>query len=96
MDRRTRIGIIGDEETLTGFLMAGIENVQDEPNLIQVSLTTSEEDLKKSFRMLTSRRDLAIILVCDFIAERLKEDIDAYTDTVPAILVIASKTNMSN
>lgn len=91
MDKRTRIGIIGDEETLTGFLIAGIENVQDDQNLIQVSLNTSDEDLRKSFRNLTNRKDLAIILVCDFVADKLKEEIGLYTETVPAVLVIASK-----
>lgn len=91
MDKRTRIGIIGDEETLTGFLMAGVENVQDEPNLIQVIQSTSEEDLKRIFCLLTSRRDLAIILICDFVADKLKNEIDSYKETIPAVLVIASK-----
>ncbi|CAD26177.1 VACUOLAR ATP SYNTHASE SUBUNIT F [Encephalitozoon cuniculi GB-M1] len=91
MDNRTRIGIIGDEETLTGFLIAGVENTHDNPNLIQVASATSEDDLRRAFYSLTSREDLAIVLVCDFAAEKLKDEIDTYKEIVPAILVIASK-----
>lgn len=91
MEGRTRIGIMGDEETLTGFLIAGVENTQDDPCLIQVSLSTSEDDIRRHFCRLTSRRDLAIILVCDFVAARLMHEIDSYKETVPAVLVIASK-----
>lgn len=91
MDERTRIGIIGDEETLTGFLIAGVESVHDNPNLAQVTPNTGEDDLKRIFYSLTARKDLAIILVCDFAAEKLKEEIDAYNEVVPAVLVIASK-----
>ncbi|AFM97918.1 ATPase synthase subunit [Encephalitozoon hellem] len=91
MDERTRIGIIGDEETLTGFLIAGVENVHDNPNLVQVTPDMAEDDLKRIFYSLTARKDLAMILVCDFAAERLSEEIDAYDEVVPAVLVIASK-----
>ncbi|ADM11166.1 vacuolar ATP synthase subunit F [Encephalitozoon intestinalis ATCC 50506] len=91
MDKRTRIGIIGDEETLTGFLIAGVENVHDNPNLIQVTPSTTEDDLKRTFYTLTSREDLAIILVCDFAAEKIKEEINGYKEVIPAVLVIASK-----
>lgn len=91
MDKRARIGIIGDEETLTGFLIAGVENTHDTPNLVHVTPATPDDDLKRSFHSLTARDDLAIILICDFVAEKLRDEIDTYRETVPAVLVIASK-----
>ncbi|KAH9411827.1 ATP synthase [Ordospora pajunii] len=91
MDRRTRIGMVGDEETLFGFLIAGIENTNENPNLVYVTYDTPEEDLRKSFRALTSRDDLAMILICDFVAERIEDDVSKYKETIPAILIIPSK-----
>ncbi|KAM0672561.1 subunit F of V-type ATPase [Ordospora colligata] len=95
MDRRTRIGMIGDEETLLGFLIAGIESTNETPNLVYVTHDTSEDDLRKNFRALTSREDLAMILICDFVAEKIEDDISRYKETIPAILIIPSKCKRS-
>jgi V-type H+-transporting ATPase subunit F len=91
MESRTRIGVMGDEETLIGFLIAGVESLYGDPNLVQVTEETPEEDLRRLFHALVKRRDIAIVLICDFVAEKLKEEIQEYKDPIPSLLEIPSK-----
>jgi V-type H+-transporting ATPase subunit F len=92
MENRRRLAVMGDEETLIGFLIAGVENLHSDPNLVQVTEETSEEDLRRMFHVLTKRRDIAIVLICDFVAEKIRAEIQEYKDPVPSILEIPSKT----
>lgn len=89
MEGRTSIGIIGDEDTLNGFMIAG---VPCGPNLVQVSPNTHEDDLKSIFQRLTQRNDLSIILVSDFVCQKIKEEIEGHNSKkMPFVFEIPSR-----
>ena len=85
------MGIIGDEETVTGFLLAGIGERQD--NSKNFYIITKEEDfqIEEMFNSLISRSDIGVLLICQHIADRIRDTIDKYTDIVPTVLEIPSK-----
>ncbi|KAF7684760.1 V-type proton ATPase subunit F [Astathelohania contejeani] len=91
---RLLVGIMGDEETIMGFLFTGLENSVDNPNMIIVNADTSDEDLNCAFDTLVSRPDISIIFICDFVAARLRKKIKYYQGVVPSILEIPSRTRM--
>jgi V-type H+-transporting ATPase subunit F len=95
-DLRTTIGIIGDEDTINGFMISGIEFNTKNPNLFQASYNTSEEDLKKMFSTLIMRRDLALVLICDFVFEKIRDEIEKYDKDLPSIIEIPSKIKVVN
>lgn len=93
---RTLIAVIGDEDTVTGMLLAGIGSISSElnkeKNFVVVDLKTSDEEIEKNFDLFTeSRDDIAIVLINQHIAERIRYKVDTFTKLFPAILEIPSK-----
>lgn len=85
------MGIIGDEETVTGFLLAGIgERNENSKNFF---IVTKEEkfQIEEMFHSLVNRGDVGIILICQHIADQIREVIEAHTEIVPTVLEIPSK-----
>ncbi len=85
------MGIIGDEETVTGFLLAGIgERSESSKNFF---IITKEEkyQIEEMFASLLNRPDIGIILICQHIADQIRESIEKHTEIVPTILEIPSK-----
>ncbi|WUR04892.1 V-type proton ATPase subunit F (VATF) [Vairimorpha necatrix] len=93
---RTNIGILGDEDTINGFMISGVESNTKNPNLLLANYNTSEEDLKKMFNSLVFRKDLALILICDFVFEKIREEISKFNDDLPSIIEIPSKIKNVN
>lgn len=81
------IGIIGDEDTLYGFMISGIQS----ESIVQVTSKTPEEELKKIFVQMTNRKDLALLLVCDFVYDKLRVDIENFDKHLPSIIEIPSR-----
>ncbi|EOB12657.1 Vacuolar proton pump subunit F [Nosema bombycis CQ1] len=89
MPNKTQIGIIGDEDTLNGFMIAGIPHG---PNLVQVSPSTHEDDLKTIFSTLVRMKGLSILLVSDFVSKKIKEEIEKHNSKeLPFVFVIPSR-----
>lgn len=92
---RTVIACIGDEDTITGMLLAGIGQVTDEPgretNFKTCTDDTTSEELQQLFESMVSRDDLAILLINQHLAEKIRYEIDNYVNPFPAILEIPSK-----
>lgn len=85
------IAIIGDEETVTGFLLAGIgERNENSKNFF---IITKEEkfQIEEMFQSLVERGDIGIILICQHIADIIREAIEAHSEIVPTVLEIPSK-----
>ncbi|KAL6928664.1 hypothetical protein ACO0SA_001993 [Hanseniaspora valbyensis] len=113
--KRTLVAVIGDEDTTTGFLLAGIgavpeTSITDEANIIaeetngnkdvtegknfyiyNENKTPSEELLQVFETFTTKRKDIALILINQHIANLIRSEIDSFTDAFPAILEIPSK-----
>ena len=88
------LAIIGDEETVTGFLLAGIgERHENSTNFLIVNSTTEKAQIEDFFKSLIVRKDIGIILISQHVAEIIRETLDAYDEIIPTVLEIPSKNH---
>src|SRR3989338_2621378 len=88
------LAVIGDEDTVTGLLLAGVGNVEGAQrisNFLVVTSKTDTIDIERAFKAFTSREDIAILLINQFIAHRIRELIDEHESLLPTIVEIPSK-----
>uniref|UniRef100_A0A7S4NP61 V-type proton ATPase subunit F n=1 Tax=Paramoeba aestuarina TaxID=180227 RepID=A0A7S4NP61_9EUKA len=100
------VAVIGDEDTVTGFLLTGIghsdlqrkESLKN--NFFIVNSKTTQGQIENAFRTLTRRDDVAILLINQFIANEIRACIDEYLQMIegrpaalPTVLEIPSKTH---
>lgn len=92
---RTLIAIIGDEDSVTGMLLAGIgETIKEtgEQNFFVVDGQTETNAITEAFVKFTEKRkDIAILLINQHIAEKIRPLVDSYQNAFPALLEIPSK-----
>ncbi|KIS69525.1 putative H(+)-transporting V1 sector ATPase subunit F [Mycosarcoma maydis] len=91
---RTLIALIADEDSTTGLLLAGIGNVDEkgDKNFLIVDNKTSVSDIESCFHHFTNeRKDIAILLINQHIAEKIRPVVDRYTQAFPALLEIPAK-----
>ena len=87
------VGIIGDEATVTGFLLAGIgeRNRKGEANFLVVEKDTALVTIETQFKKMLEREDMGIILISQHVAEMIRNLIVEHEDVIPTILEIPSK-----
>ncbi|KAJ0250141.1 V-type proton ATPase subunit F [Hirschfeldia incana] len=87
------IAMIADEDTVVGFLMAGVGNVdiRRKTNYLIVDAKTTVRQIEDAFKEFSSRDDIAIILISQYVANMIRFLVDSYNKPVPAILEIPSK-----
>ena len=85
------LGIIGDEETVTGFLLAGIGERGETTNFLKVNPQTQDQQIEEFFHSLITRKDIGIILISQDVADRIRDTLDAYNEIIPTVLEIPSK-----
>eukprot|EP00741_Cyanophora_paradoxa_P003428 tig00000704_g3331.t1 len=89
------IAVIGDEDTVTGFLLAGVGQLDAKNkktgNFLIVDSKTTQAQLEEAFKRFTSRDDVAVLLINQNIANDIRPLLDNYTQILPAILEIPSK-----
>ena len=92
---RTFLAVIGDEDTVTGMLLAGIGHIgaqTQRTNFLIVDAKTPVATLEDRFLEYTQRRkDIAILLINQHIAEQIRPLVDAHQRAFPAVLEIPSK-----
>ncbi|EIE78481.1 hypothetical protein G6F46_005853 [Rhizopus delemar] len=90
---RNFIAVIGDEDSVTGLLLAGIGNVnqQQKRNFLVVDAKTPLNIIEDTFIEYTKRKDIAIILINQHVAEDIRELVDGHNQAFPAVLEIPSK-----
>lgn len=90
---RALIASIADEDTTTGLLLAGTgEKKASSQNFLVVTNGTSQEKIEETFDNFTNDRDdIAILLINQHIAEKIRPRLDSYTKAFPAVLEIPSK-----
>jgi V-type H+-transporting ATPase subunit F len=87
------IGMIADEDTITGFLLAGVGNVdiRKKTNYLIVDNKTTVKQIEDAFKDFTTRDDIGIVLISQYVANMIRFLVDSYNNPVPAILEIPSK-----
>uniref|UniRef100_A0A8C6QPQ4 V-type proton ATPase subunit F n=1 Tax=Nannospalax galili TaxID=1026970 RepID=A0A8C6QPQ4_NANGA len=72
------IAVIGDEDTMTGFLLGGIGelNKNRHPNFLVVEKDTTINEIEDTFRQFLNRDDIGIILINQYIAEMVRHALD--------------------
>ncbi|CAL5436830.1 unnamed protein product [Camellia sinensis] len=87
------IAMIADEDTVTGFLLAGVGNVdlRRKTNYLIVDSKTTVKQIEDAFKEFTTREDIAIVMISQFVANMIRFLVDSYNKPVPAILEIPSK-----
>jgi len=87
------IAVIGDEDTVTGMLLAGVGNVdaRRSSNFMVVDAKTTPAMIEDAFSRFTKRSDVAVLLINQYIASQIRATIDNFEAKSPAILEIPSK-----
>jgi len=84
--------VIGDEDTVTGFLLAGIgHRTADSTNFLIVHNDTPVKLIEDTFTSFTLRDDIGIILINQHVASKIRVTVRAYNETIPTVLEIPSK-----
>ncbi|ELP91253.1 vacuolar ATP synthase subunit F, putative [Entamoeba invadens IP1] len=88
-----QIAIIGDEDSVTGFLLAGIGSVDrlKHSNFFIVDNKTQHDKLVSTFTDFVNRTDIAIVLITQSIADTIRDILDGYDRYLPVIMEIPSK-----
>ncbi|KAI1172390.1 vacuolar ATP synthase [Nemania sp. FL0916] len=93
---RQFLAVIGDEDSVTGLLLAGIGHVTNPPdaqkNFLVVDNKTETSAIETAFESFTTqRKDIGIVLINQHVADKIRHRIDTYTAAFPTILEIPSK-----
>ncbi|GMP99636.1 hypothetical protein CsSME_00047037 [Camellia sinensis var. sinensis] len=64
------IAMIADEDTVTGFLLAGVGNVdlRRKTNYLIVDSKTTVKQIEDAFKEFTTREDIAIVMISQFVS----------------------------
>ena len=77
---------------VTGFMLAGVGHRDARgSNFLVVTKNTKVDQIEEAFRSLTSRPDVAIVLINQHVAENIRHLLDDYDKLVPTVLEIPSK-----
>ncbi|KAF8624840.1 hypothetical protein AX15_005721 [Amanita polypyramis BW_CC] len=90
---RSLLAVIGDEDSITGLLLAGIGHVdqQQRKSFLIVDGKSQVSAIEAAFQEFTERKDIAILLINQHIAEKIRPTVDKYQQAFPAVLEIPSK-----
>ena len=86
------IAVIGDEDTVTGFLLAGVgQRDAQGSNFLVVDAKTPREAIEAFFAALLARGDVGLIIMNQPIADQIRSTVSAHTAVIPMVLEIPSK-----
>ena len=67
------VAIIGDEDTVTGFLLAGVgHRTADKTNFLVVKSDTQTPVIEQAFTDFTTREDIGIVLINQHVANEIR------------------------
>lgn len=86
------VGVIGDEATVTGFLLAGVgERSKTDANFLIVTKDTSLSQIETTFTKMLNNPEIGIIMISQNIAEAIRNKIAEHEEVLPTIMEIPSK-----
>jgi len=88
----TQIPHIVKQDTVTGFLLAGIgHRTVEGSNFLVVKPDTDVRVIEQTFHELTTRKDIGILLINQHVANEIRSTLRDYSKLIPTILEIPSK-----
>lgn len=89
------IAVIGDEDTVTGMLLAGIGNVDARrtSNFMVCDSKTTPGMIEEAFHRFTKRSDIAVLLVNQYIASSIRQTIDGFVSAAAAAMLPSSRAH---
>ena len=87
------VGVIGDEATVTGFLLTGIgeRSKNGDANFLIVTKDTAQSQIEATFQKMVSNPEMGIIMISQNIAESIRNKIAEHEEMLPTIMEIPSK-----
>ncbi|KAJ8602271.1 hypothetical protein CTAYLR_003670 [Chrysophaeum taylorii] len=86
------VALIGDEDTVTGFLLAGVgHRTADKSNFLVVKSDTPASVIEHAFNDFTNRDDIGIVLINQHVANEIRHLLKNYNKTIPTVLEMPSK-----
>jgi len=91
--RTSLVCVIADEDTVTGFMLAGIGDLDSKrrSNYLIVNKDTDVATIEEAFKRFTVRDDISVLLISQPVAVTIRYLLDEFESPVPAILEIPSK-----
>eukprot|EP00923_Selenidium_pygospionis_P013751 GHVN01023732.1.p1 GENE.GHVN01023732.1~~GHVN01023732.1.p1 ORF type:complete len:128 (-),score=21.34 GHVN01023732.1:271-654(-) len=88
-----KICVIGDEDTVTGFLMAGVgqRDEHGRTNYLIIDGKTRRVDIENAWKEFIERKDVGVILINQHVADSIRYLVDLHDVVIPTILEIPSK-----
>lgn len=91
-----KIGVIADEDTVAGMVLAGIGHIDGNgrKNFLVVDSKTHIQQIQEKFNDLTTRKDIAMIFITQGCADQIRTDVSNYSQSeavIPTVLEIPSK-----
>ncbi|KAH8741511.1 vacuolar ATP synthase subunit F [Cryptosporidium ryanae] len=88
-----KVYIIGDEDTVAGFLLTGIgaRDAQGKTNFLIVDSKTPKTQIEESFREFVQQPDCGILMINQSIAEEIRYLVNTHDKIIPTILEVPSK-----
>ncbi|KAJ1611401.1 vacuolar ATP synthase subunit F [Cryptosporidium canis] len=88
-----KVYIIGDEDTVAGFLLTGIgaRDRQGKTNFLIVDSKTQHAQIEEAFKDFISQPDCGILMINQTIAEEIRYLVNTHDKIIPTILEVPSK-----
>lgn len=93
-DKSRHVAIIADEDTCACFILTGIGcrvGYKNESTWLVVDKQTDVSKIQKTFKDFTTRSNIAIILITQDCANRIRADLIEYKEIIPTVLEIPSR-----
>lgn len=71
--------------------LTGLPNPEEEKNFIEIDINETKDVIMNHFSILTERPDIGIIIICEYVKEKIKNELKKYKKVLPVIIEIPSK-----
>merc|ERR1711953_1107878 len=87
------MSVIAEEDTVTGFLLGGVGQLDKErnSNFLICDAKTEASEIESALRGFLARSDIGIVLITQDYAEQVRHVIETHSAPIPTILEIPSK-----
>lgn len=85
---RENICVIGDRETISGFLLCGLGSFKEKENNFFFTDGVKDDLIKEAFNNFMNRKETLIIFITQEVSKKIKRATVTKQDPVPSVVVI--------